>query len=170
MRHLTKFLTFSIFLLLVSCKKEETTSADFAGTWNLTAITCDDGVTTTTDGADVATATYKFNGKDYNVKVVFKDDKTYTSSGSYTQVLTTTVLGQTFTQEFPSNAFSTSGTWAKTSTTLTFTDSQNNAGAYEILEETDVKVRMKYALNSTKTEPTGEIITQKATIFVTMTR
>ena len=71
-------------------------------TWEVTGYQVEDGKTITSVDGQSLTQNYTAIGKDYDMTVTFNDvPKTVVSNGSYTVVLTTTVLGQTSTQEAP---------------------------------------------------------------------
>ncbi len=168
MQQLTKILTLALLVFFTACKKDDDTSDgggdDLVRTWKVTDVSCTDGKTTTTDGTDVITATFTFTGKNITSTVLFKDDKSFSSTGSYTQVLKTTLQGQTFTSEIMLNDFASTGTWSKQGNTLTLKDSQNNTQDAEIVELTSTKLRLKYLVNTTENDGSGLIVTQKATI------
>ena len=168
MQQLTKILTLALLVFFTACKKDDDTASgggdDLVRTWKVVEVSCTDGKTTTTDGTDVISATYTFTGKNITSTVVFKDDKTFSSTGSYTQVLKTTVQGQTFTSEITLNDFASTGTWSKQGNTLTLKNNANETQNGEIVELSSSKLRLKYLLNSTETDGAGTIVTQKATI------
>lgn len=167
MQQLTKILTLALLVFFTACKKDDETDGggdDLVRTWKVVEVSCTDGKTTTTDGTDVITATYTFTGKNITSTVVFKDDKTFSSTGSYTQVLKTTLQGQTFTSEITLNDFASTGTWSKQGNTLTIKDNMNQTQDAEIVELTSAKLRLKYLVSTTETDPSGLVSTQKATI------
>lgn len=167
---IAKIAALALLVFFASCKKdEETSGSDVVGTWNLTETSCDDGNSTTTVSGVTATATFKWTGKNFAAKLVFNTDGSYTSSGSYTQVLTTIAAGQTITQEIPLNDFFGTGTYKISGKTMTATASDGTSSTAEILEQTSTKLRFKYSLNRT-TNQSGATVVQKGSIYYTLTK
>jgi hypothetical protein len=111
-----KQLTLFLFLLtFIACSKDEETSfsaTDLKGTWNLTSLTCTDGVSTTEVLGQKLTSTFVLSSKDHNATVLFGENpNTYVSKGSYTGIVTTTTAGVKETEETPFEDFSSTGTW-----------------------------------------------------------
>ncbi len=171
MSNFVKLFLLSYVLFAFSCKKDDSVSpSDLVGTWNLSEATCNDGATTTTGGGQSFSATFTSSGKNFASTVTFKDDGTYTSAGTYTATLVTTILGQTTTQDVNIPSFAGSGTWSLNGTTLTVTDSQGTSSAAEVLENTDQKFRYKLSINEIDTSTPGYTVTQKGTYFFSLTK
>ena len=176
MTKLFRLLAFSSILLLFSCGSDDEMlggSADLlVGSWSVVASTCDDGVTTTTDSqGDALTSTYTFEGKDFVSDVVYRADGTYTSTTAYTQVITTTSLGQTFTQEVPVPETVVTGNWEIEGDKI-FANVDSGPTEEAIILTLDENTFMTESVLETTTtqESFGEIftITQKATIIGTL--
>ena len=172
MQYYSKFLAFALLLVLASCNKDDSSgpSSDLSGEWKLTDMRCDDGKTSTTVDGQTISGTFTFSGKNYNVTLDLNSDGSFTSSGSYTQVLKTTVLGQTVTQEVPLNGFSSSGDWSQNGNNLVFTGS-GETQTWEIVTESDTEITMKTLVNKTETDAaSGAVFKNQATIFATIVR
>jgi len=109
MKKIPILLFLAISTLFVSCEKEggdepnvAVSQEDLQGTWNVTGYLVEDGQTTTVVQGQSITQDYTAYGKDYDMTLTFNDDpKTVVSNGSYTIVITSTILGQSYTQEAP---------------------------------------------------------------------
>ncbi len=167
MQQLLKFCTLALLVFFVSCNKDDDASGgdDLIRTWKVTEVNCTDGKTVVQDGTDITTTTFTFTGKDITSEVIFKDDKTFSSTGSYTQVLKTTFQGTTFTNEITFSAFATSGTWTKDGNNLTLKNASDPAQTAEITELTSSKLRFKVFINESETDPVdGVIVKNTATV------
>ncbi|MFD2516430.1 lipocalin family protein [Salinimicrobium flavum] len=80
------------------------------GEWNLTEFSYS-GINSVKDGDETASVSYSAEAKDLNAQVVFQDAGKYTTAGSYTLTLTTTVDGETSAQDFPYPDITGSGTY-----------------------------------------------------------
>ena len=171
--NLSKLMLFlGLVFVFGACNNEDDdpTTVSLVGTWKATEVTCDDGVTTTTTTNPDAmfTANYTFFGKDFSTKVTFTEGpNTVTSSGSYTQVLTTDLGGgNSSTQDIEINDFLVSGTWERDGDMLTVDTTVEEPQTAEILELSSSTLRLKFIINTTETTPAG-VITQNATVFYT---
>ncbi len=128
------------------------------GTWNVLEVTCDDGlVISELDGMEFATTEFTYFWDDIEgCTFVFNADNTNVNSGSYTQVMTTTVTtyGMVFspqTTEIPITYTSTSN-WELDGDVLIFsnvtgtsngTTQQNNEEVeYDIISMTDESMEL----------------------------
>jgi Domain of unknown function (DUF5004) len=169
MNHFIKIFLFSLVVFSFSCKKDDVVAADtIVGTWNLTAATCNDGVSTTTVDSEVLTSTFTSLGKNFATTVTFKADGTYTSGGTYTAVLVSTTDGQSFTSEVDVPAFAGAGTWSIASNKLTVNDGTTTQIA-DIVENTASKFSYKAVVNKTTTTTDYSSVT-KATYNFTLTK
>jgi hypothetical protein len=169
MKIIQKFAFFALLVFFAACKKDDSDSQnDVTGKWKLTDARCDDGKSTTTISGQSFTATFTFEGKNYNSTVEFKSDNTFNSSGSYTQVLKTTTLGQTITQEINLNGFSSSGNWTQDGNTLTVT-SNGETQSYTLETISDTKLKLKATVANTETDSSsGATVSSTATVFFTI--
>jgi Lipocalin-like domain len=166
----SKILAFCLLLLSVACNKDDdanNSGNDLSGTWKLTAISSE-GTTSTTGPGTAISGTFKTTGKDYKAQVTFKNDGTFVSSGTYTAVATTTIGGQTFTQEQPIQDFLGNGTWKRAGNKLTVTVNGVTTEA-TIAEETDKKLRIAGTFDRSTTA-SGLTVVQKGTISQTIER
>jgi UDP-N-acetylmuramyl tripeptide synthase len=172
MINFTKLTLFSLLLFAVACKKDPSTASNssLVGTWNLTEESCTDGVISTTAGGQTIAGTFSSVGKNYAATVTFKDDGTYTSSGTYTSTVSTTVLGQTVTQDASIPNYAGSGKYKIDGTTLTVTDSNGKSSTAQVLENTSSKFRYKIAISVTDNSVPDYSSTTTGTYFFTLTK
>ncbi|MBX2970416.1 MAG: hypothetical protein KF803_13690 [Cyclobacteriaceae bacterium] len=113
MRH-TKLLLLALAVILFSCNDDEApmpTREGMVGIWKVTAINYKGTSTTTVMGTSIK-ANFTGTGKDIDLTTTFGDNpNTVTSEGSYIIVLTTTMMGQTTTEEVPFEEMIMDGTW-----------------------------------------------------------
>ena len=120
MKVLKNSLLIFITILFISCTSDDSTpidtnaqSNDLLGTWKLTEITQEGTTKTELQGVPI-TAVFSSVGKNINSQLVFTDNpNSFTSSGSYTSVVTITFVGQSTTQEIPVDIddYLNQGTW-----------------------------------------------------------
>ncbi|MFN0013054.1 MAG: lipocalin family protein [Saprospiraceae bacterium] len=174
MKTVAKILSLSIIVLLTSCKKDEIPNfnqADAVGTWDLAAVSCNDGMSTTTvPGIPPVSATFTVSGKNYNSTVTFNADGTYSSQGSYTAVITTVTQGQTDTQEEDTGFFEGMGTWSLSGNTMTVTEGTKTSTT-TVEELTSTKMVMAVKINETVSDPVlGFSTVVKGTYRFTLTK
>lgn len=111
---LIKLFLLALSVFFFSCSDDEApmpTREGMVGTWTVTAINYKGTSTTTVMGTSIK-ANFTGTGKDIDLTTTFGDDpNTVTSEGSYVIVLTTTVMGQTTTEEVPFEEMIMDGTW-----------------------------------------------------------
>jgi|GEM_PF-6773674 len=136
-------------VLFAACKKDDNKTANDSveGTWKMSKMECNDGTTTTETGGSTFAGTFTATGKDFNQTIEFKSDGTYTSSGGYTAVLSTTLLGQTTTSEAVISDFLQEGTYEVSGDMLTGTATTGETGTYDILTLNTTTMEMKVSLN-----------------------
>ncbi|MEM1214621.1 MAG: DUF5004 domain-containing protein [Bacteroidota bacterium] len=137
MRFFSKFFFFALFIGALSftgCgEDEETIDPDaIIGTWSMIDFTAT-GTITTTDGNGTSVSDVEAEGSEYDYRVTFSDDKTYTSEGQYTLTTRTTTDGQTETEVDEMAATLDSGTWEIDGDIITFTDTSGEAESSKIL-------------------------------------
>ena len=161
-------------LVSSSCSKDQdgvsgASEASIIGTWNLTALEATDGKSNTNfDGTSIP-ATFSAVGKDFDTVVTFSEEpQIVASEGSYTTVLTTTVMGETQTQEEQGEDFFESDEWRLDGSTLFFGSGDEEVG-FSITELTDSKMSLRYKLNES-VEAFGATSTVSATYNMTLTK
>ncbi|SNR73282.1 hypothetical protein SAMN04488009_3486 [Maribacter sedimenticola] len=169
---LTLLVTFTLINLSCSNDEGETLNAsesEITGTWNLTALETKDGRSDTNlDGTSIPT-TFTAVGKDFNTVVTFsKDPNIVTSEGSYTTVTTTTVMGETSTEEETGEDFFESDAWRLDGSTLYFGTGDEEVG-FTITELTDNKMSLRYTIDET-VDFFGATTSVSATYNMTLTK
>ncbi|PZD79154.1 hypothetical protein DNG35_03860 [Mesonia sp. K7] len=135
-------------LILTSCSTDDNTSnnvnnTSLLGDWEMIDVNYTGTQTVDFQGQ---TMTMDFSGQSVSFEdaiVVFNQDNTYTSSGSYVIELTVNFMGQSNTQQFPVDNFFGTGTWLKSGNTLTVTDDQLGSATpanIDILNATTLKL------------------------------
>jgi hypothetical protein len=114
MRALKVLLFVTALASLVSCSKDDdgpqVDKNMILGEWELTEFNYS-GTTSVNDGTETATVSYTGEGIDMDAQVVFVDASNYTTAGSYTIKLTTTVDGESSAQEYTYPDLTGSGTY-----------------------------------------------------------
>jgi hypothetical protein len=141
-------------LVFTSCSNDEdavsnASESEITGTWNLTALETKNGRSDTNfDGTSIPT-TFTAVGKDFNTVVTFSENPNIvTSEGSYTTVVTTTVMGETSTEEETGEDFFESDEWRLDGSTLYFGSGEEEVG-FTITELTDSKMSLRYEIDET---------------------
>ncbi|WP_405383856.1 hypothetical protein [Maribacter sp. LLG6340-A2] len=150
--HLTLLSTFTLLFLSCSTDQDAVTIAsesEIVGTWNLTALETKDGRSDTNfDGTSIPT-TFTAVGKDFDTVITFSENPNIvTSEGSYTTVVTTTVMGETSTEEETGEDFFESDEWRLDGSTLYFGSGEEEVG-FTITELTDSKMSLRYEIDET---------------------
>lgn len=138
----TVFLLLVLALSIASCnKKDDTLNGDITGVWNCTAVNYTGTTVTEYSGQS---ATTEFTGEGYNVDFTFtvsENPNVATSNGSYSIKLTSTVNGQTITQNIEGNDFIYTGEWSKNGSTMTITQGGDSSDA-TIVKLTDTELEL----------------------------
>ena len=173
MKSLLKIASLALLVFLASCKKDDDSdvnTSDVVGVWNLTGVSCTNGTTSTiVPGTPAFNGTFTVSGKNYNSTVNFKADGTYVSSGSYTAVVTTTLLGSTDVTEADSGVFEGSGTWSISGSTMTVNDGTTTSSS-TITDLTASKMVFSVEVNETQDFGGGASSTTKGTYVFTLTK
>ena len=164
-------LRFSFLVALIfsaiSCDKDDdpVISGSLAGTWKMTDLHADDGVSETTLGGQTLTINYTVKGADYNTFTTFTENPNeFSSTGSYTAI-TNIEGGDSDTTSV--DAIPGTGTWSINGQTLTQTFAGETSD-FEILELSDAKLRLRQNLDVTVSDSIfGFTIHDKATLFTT---
>ena len=175
MKKVVLFSIFTVFTLVFSsCSKDEDGVSDaseskIAGSWNLTALETTDGRSDTNfEGTSIPT-TFDAIGKDFDTVVTFSEEpQIVTSEGSYTTVLTTTVMGETTTEEEAGEDFFQSDEWRLDGSTLYFGTGVEEVG-FTITELTDSKMSLRYKMDET-VDFFGVTTSVSATYNMTLTK
>ena len=161
-------------LVFTSCSKDDdgvsnASEASIIGTWNLTALEAKDGTTNTNfDGTSIPT-TFTAVGKDFDTIITFDEKpQIVNSEGSYTTVLTTTVMGETSTEDQEGEDFFETEEWRLEGSTLYFGSGEEEIG-FTITEFTDSKMSLRYRIDET-VEIFGAITSVSATYNMTLTK
>ncbi len=151
-----KLFLFTAFIsLAVSCSKDdspapENNSNNIIGVWKGTTVDYR-GTTTTTAQGQTMTADYVGEAYDVDYTLTFTDNpKKVISDGSYSIELTTTVNGQSTTQNVPNLEFLSSGDWSINGSTLSITI-DNETDEVTIEQLTDTAMVLKGVQTETNT-------------------
>lgn len=150
---IAKLLLLSVAVLLFSCDEDDPmpTSKGMVGTWAVTAVDYKGSTTTTAQGVNLK-ADFTGTGKDMNMIATFNETpNTFTTEGSYTIVLKTTMMGQTETEEMPFEGVFSNGTWTLSSNTLTITTPDGEEKA-TVIEQTPTTLKFKAVIAETETD------------------
>jgi hypothetical protein len=149
------FLFTALISLTISCSSDDDNSTpnnngNIVGVWKGTAVEYT-GTTTTTAQGQTITADYVGEAYDVDYTLTFTENpKKVISDGSYSIELTTTINGQSTTQNVENLEFLSSGDWSISGNTLSITvDNETDDAA--IVELTNTSLILK----SVKTETTA---------------
>ena len=161
-------------LVFLSCSNDEdavtnASESQIMGTWNLTALETKDGRSDTNfDGTSIPTI-FTAVGKDFDTVVTFSENPNIvTSEGSYTTVITTTVMWETSTEEETGEDFFESDEWRLDGSTLYFGTGDEEVG-FTITELTDGKMSLRYEVDET-VDFFGATTSVSATYNMTLTK
>ena len=185
MKKVILFLCLSSTVFFTSCSKDDdsnTLEADqslIPGTWNVTSIKVTNGHSTTSVGDQtIVSADYTTEGKDFDMQIVFKNDtepNTYTSSGGYTAVITTTTLGQTTTQEETTQGFigegESEGEWSFESPNKIVFANDNYKDEFIITVLDESTMKMEHNIDRTiENDFIGATIHTSGTLFIELNK
>ena len=165
---------FAFSLLFISCSDNEDpsstlTNSDIVGTWNVTAQTLDLNSIIDASGQTITFTTTSY-GKDFNMTYVFSENpNNVIVQGSFTSVITTSILGQTQTQEIPVNSVDnlSAGTWSLTNNLLTNVSTNGETSVGEIIEHNANLLKIKVDIDYTESD-SGTTTTFNGTMFLTL--
>lgn len=150
----TKLFLLGLAVILFSCNKEETpnpTVEGMVGTWAITAFDYNGTTTTTVQGTSVK-STFTGKAKDLDLTTTFTaNPNTVTNEGSYSIEETTTILGQTTTEEYLNEETVMDGTWTLNGNKLTVTTVDGPQEA-TILEQTATTLKLKVEISETESD------------------
>lgn len=152
-----KLFLFTAFLTLtISCSKDDdgpstTNNGNIVGVWKGTAVDYT-GTTTTSGQGQNVTADYVGEAYDIDYTLTFTENpKKVISDGSYSIELTTTVNGQSTTQNLEDLTFLESGDWTMNGNTLSITV-DNETDDATIMELTDSSLVLKAVESQTMSQ------------------
>ncbi|AOW19928.1 lipocalin family protein [Urechidicola croceus] len=113
---------------------DSATQSEILGTWTMTEFYTNNGRTITDVQGTELTTNFVSEGQDFETTVTFTENPNeVTSEGGYTTILTSTVLGQSLTQEVPTPSSGVTGTWSLNNGILAISNAAGT-GNYEIIE------------------------------------
>ncbi|MDF4204728.1 hypothetical protein PXD56_17285 [Maribacter sp. SA7] len=148
------FVVITYAIALSSCSNDEdavsnASESQITGTWNLTALESNDGQSDTNfDGTSILT-TFTEVGKDFDTVITFTENPNIvTSEGNYTTVTTTTIMGETSTEEVIGEDFFENNEWRLEGNILYFGSGEEEVG-FTITELSDSRMSLRYELDET---------------------
>ncbi|GAB1858002.1 hypothetical protein MHTCC0001_28390 [Flavobacteriaceae bacterium MHTCC 0001] len=129
-------------LVFTSCSKDDDAlevSGNIIGTWEMTDYDYSGATTTTVQGQSI-TADFVGEALDLDYRITFEENlNILTTDGGFIIRLTTTLSGQTTTQDYNTNQIESinSGTWEIVNNELITTAEGGVEGRYKILELTE---------------------------------
>ncbi|MFS4417753.1 hypothetical protein [Maribacter sp. 2307ULW6-5] len=173
-KYLVLLLVSVISLALLSCENEDAGSAnhneaDINGVWNLTALEATNGRSEVMADGESVVGEFEAIGKDFDLTVDFNTDpNTVESQGGYTTVLTTTILGETTTQEEEGEDFFGSTEWRLDGNILYFGTGNEEVG-FTVVNLTDGQMDLQFDLNESE-EALGFSVNVSARYNMRLTR
>jgi hypothetical protein len=168
---ITKLLLLSLVVIFFSCSEDEDpkpTTEGMVGAWAITALDYKGTTTTSAEGLSMK-AEFTGTGKDMNLITTFgANPNIVTSQGSYTIVLTTNMMGQTETQEYPFEEVVTDGTWSLNGNTLTITNDFDSQTA-TIVEQNSTTLKVRIDVDETESDQ-GITVSTKVQATYTFTK
>ncbi len=165
-------ITFGFILLILiaisvtKCKKDDAVNSSLKGEWKMTDAHCDDGMIVLDPGGLNVSGTFSFQGLTYNATTTFTDNPDqFTSTGSYTALYTTVILGATTMDTIEVPVDSDPGAWSIKGDTL-IQDINGETTKSIILEMTGSKLRLRNDLDVT-VPISGAPAHNTATVFTT---
>lgn len=155
-----------MLLVFVSCSKDDDGGSNIdpnvslAGPWEFVDLNTNKGKMKITSEGTSIEASFKITGKDYDYQSVFTEEPNYvTSSGSFTMIITTTILNQTNTQEqliedYGDDNFGLAGAWNIEGNKFIITNDDEQA-TYTIIELTEN--RFKFQMDLSESEFASEM-------------
>ena len=172
LNHLTAILLSCIFI--VSCSDDDTGVVsppldNLIGTWNITAVFCNDG-DISLDGGITTAGTFTQSGKDIVYQIHFLEDGTFTSEGDVTFEINLKFLSLENTIEEKREDWLGSGTWERLDNNLiTDTDNDQDVTSSEIIFEDENRIELKSNIVEEATIQ-GINTTNSCTLFYTLER
>lgn len=142
------------FFIFTGCGDDDSNPIlenNLIGTWNMSSIDYSGTSTTSIPGIPNVTADFTGETTESDYEIIFNEDNTYSTSGSYTINVTSEVGGQAVTQPITVSAAQAlgSGTWQLSGNTLTIiSDGQTREGT--LAELTANNFRLETDLTQTQ--------------------
>lgn len=173
MQHIYRLLMIGLIAFAVaSCDKDDNSAeqALLAGEWEPIEIYTNNGVNIASSPFGTFTSTYTFEGKDFDVLVVFNENpNTYSSSGTMVYVSIINFMGIEQTIESTVNGFNGSGTWSLNGSILTQVPTGQDPMDMEVLELSGERLRVKMEIDVTFVDQ-GVTNRDLATVYATFQR
>jgi hypothetical protein len=171
-------LFFTTVLFLTGCQSNDNldiniTNADLIGAWNLTSQTIENGEMSITSSGTTLSITYSAEAKDIDMLYTFSENpNSLLLEGSYKFLTTATFLGETEVEEQlidTSNDPIDATSWVLNSNnTITITDSTTSLPTILTIEDFSTNyIKLKGVIDESESD-SGDSITIKATIYMTL--
>jgi hypothetical protein len=168
---IAKLLSLLLAVIFLSCSEDEDpmpTSAGMVGEWSMTGLEYKGTTTTSFEGTNLI-ADFTGVAKNIDFTTMFTENPNNVSSaGAYTIVLTTTMMGQTSTDEYTMDEVVSDGTWSLNGKTLSITSDTETESA-TIVEQTATKLKIKVEVDETESDQ-GLTVTTKVQATYTFTK
>ncbi len=155
-----RLLSLFFILIFTACSSDDAlvvATENLSGSWNLQRF--DTEITTSFNVLGLpVTSRSDAIAEDIDVQITFSENpNTVVSDGSYTLVITTTVLGESQTEEISTTDEILSGTWTLNGNEVTITSTEPDIEqdfqqiTYRIIELTETRLRMRANFETTQT-------------------
>ena len=129
MKSIYKLFAFILFVFFTSCSSDGDETIDtskLVGTWNLTSVQSNDGIISLTVEGVTIEGSVTISSKDEDATITIAENpNTFSGQGSFTQVSTISLLGNSATEESVVSDLFGSGTWSINNNVITVdSDSQ----------------------------------------------
>jgi len=167
MKILSNLLLCALILCAVSsCQKDEENSPiTIQGKWEITAVSCQDGIQTVSENGTTSGGAFVFEGRSFSSTIEFNADATFNGTGHYTRVFSSFIGGTMMNETFSANDFDIQGDWEKLDTYLTLNHA--DVESFEIIELTANEMTLKFELDETL-EYENRSVNNVGTVFYSM--
>lgn len=167
MKLLSNLLLCALILCTISsCQKDEVDlPITVEGKWEITAVSCQDGIQTIFKNGSTSGGAFIFQGKSFASEIEFKADATYQGSGTYTRIFSTLVNGEMRSESLEANDFAKEGVWEKIDSNLELTNF--DVETIEILDLDAHRMSLKAEMNET-IEETHRTINNVGMVYYTL--
>lgn len=136
-------LVFIAFLSACGNDDENTPSGEgVIGSWKVTEIDYTGTTTASQQGAEFE-ADFTGEGVDMDLKINFNNDMSYTTSGDYSIILTTSFFGQSIEQRYDAAGFVGAGTWSQDGNQIVIT-SGTETNTLTVLENSGNTLKVEW--------------------------
>ena len=146
-----------ITLLLNGCSSDNTENIDVSvsnllGTWDLVEMTTQNGTATITEDGNSITVDFSLETSNENLQINFNEDPdTVTSQGSFTQITTVSILGQSETEETTIQGDFLEGDWELVNNRIIISSTEDALDdfmpSFEIMEITETTLVLRQSLD-----------------------